>query len=190
MTFYELAGALNTVCVLLGTYGIWLQLRKIQERRHAGLEHPAEILSLNNFATGFLASWSFFVYGYSIEPFNHVLVWPRLASFLLTLVVLYEIQRDRRSARSVAVFATATVLALAGLAGLAFAPVVADDARRLSQILVVAITASLMQSNFHQILLIWRSGTTAEVPGLTVTIDLLWEALRYARLAEPRAAAA
>jgi hypothetical protein len=163
VSFYQLAGALNTFCVLLGVYGIWLQIAKIRERKRSGIAHPTEILSLNNFATTFVASWSFFVYGYSIQPFNHVLVWPRLASFLLTLMVLYEIQHDRRTRTSRAVFLIAGVLALAGLAGLAFAPVLADDARRVSQMLIVAITVLLIQANFHQIALIWRSGRTGAV---------------------------
>jgi hypothetical protein len=81
----------------------------------------------------------------------------------LTLVVLYEIQHDRRDRVSIWVFRIAGVLALAGLAGLAFAPVVADDARRLSQLLIVAITVLLIQANFHQIALIWRSGKTGAV---------------------------
>jgi hypothetical protein len=164
VSFYELAGALNVVCVLLGIFGVWLQIRMIRERKLApALGRPTDILSLNNFATGFVASWSFFVYGYSIQPFNHVLVWPRLAAFLLSLVVLYEIQRDRRTRTSMAVFLIASVLAVAGLAGLAFAPVVADDARRVSQLLIVAITVLLVQGNFHQIALIWRSGKTGAV---------------------------
>jgi len=54
---------------------------------------------------------------------------------------------------------------------------------------VAAITTAI-ESCVEQRQELWRSGTTAEVPGLTMTIDLLWEALRYARLAEPRAAAA
>jgi hypothetical protein len=49
---------------------------------------------------------------------------------------------------------------------------------------VTAIT-SAMESCIEQRQELWRSGMTDEVPGLTVTIDLLWEALRYARLAEP-----
>jgi hypothetical protein len=49
---------------------------------------------------------------------------------------------------------------------------------------VTAIT-SAMESCIEQRQELWRSGSTDEVPGLTVTIDLLWEALRYARLAEP-----
>jgi hypothetical protein len=47
-----------------------------------------------------------------------------------------------------------------------------------------------MESCIEQRQELWRSGTTDEVPGLTVTIDLLWEALRYARLAEPPVATA
>jgi hypothetical protein len=47
-----------------------------------------------------------------------------------------------------------------------------------------------MESCIEQRQDLWRSGTTDEVPGLTVTIDLLWEALRYARLAEPPVTAA
>jgi hypothetical protein len=54
---------------------------------------------------------------------------------------------------------------------------------------VAAITTA-MESCIEQRQELWRSGMTAEVSGLTVTIDLLWEALRYARLAEPPVAAA
>jgi hypothetical protein len=53
---------------------------------------------------------------------------------------------------------------------------------------VTAITTA-MESCIEQRQALWRSGMTDEVPGLTVTIDLLWEALRYARLAEPPLAA-
>ena len=54
---------------------------------------------------------------------------------------------------------------------------------------VTTITAA-MESCIEQRQELWRSGTTDEVAGLTVTIDLLWEALRYARLAEPPRATA
>ena len=160
---YQVAGTLNAVCVLLGLWGIAHQIGKIWQRREAGAAHPAEVLSLNSFAVTFCASWSFFVYGYSIEPFNHVLVWPRLASFVLTLVILYEIRRDRRTRMSSAVFFIASALAVLGLAGLAFSPVVAQDARRVSQALIVLITVLLVQGNVHQIMLIWHSRKTGAV---------------------------
>ncbi|MDQ2965544.1 MAG: hypothetical protein M3R57_06825 [Chloroflexota bacterium] len=53
---------------------------------------------------------------------------------------------------------------------------------------VAAITTA-MESCIEQRQELWRSGMTDEVFSLTVTIDLLWEALRYARLAEPPVAA-
>jgi hypothetical protein len=48
---------------------------------------------------------------------------------------------------------------------------------------VAAITIAV-ESCIEQRQELWRAGTTDDVPGLTATIDLLWEALRYARLAE------
>ena len=53
----------------------------------------------------------------------------------------------------------------------------------------VTAISSAMESCIEQRQELWRSGTTEDVPSLTVTIDLLWEALRYARLAEPPVAA-
>jgi hypothetical protein len=50
---------------------------------------------------------------------------------------------------------------------------------------VAAITTAI-ESCVEQRQDLWRSGMTDEVRSLTATIDLLWEALRYARLAEPR----
>jgi hypothetical protein len=54
---------------------------------------------------------------------------------------------------------------------------------------VAAITTAI-ESCIEQRQELWRSGPTDEVPGLTATIDLLWEALRYARRAESPIAAA
>jgi hypothetical protein len=54
---------------------------------------------------------------------------------------------------------------------------------------VAAITTA-MESCIEQRQELWRLGKTDEVAGLTATIDLLWEALRYARLAEPPVPAA
>jgi hypothetical protein len=54
---------------------------------------------------------------------------------------------------------------------------------------VAAITTAI-ESCIEQRQELWRSGMTDEVPQLTATIDLLWEALRYARLAEPPRAVA
>ena len=41
-----------------------------------------------------------------------------------------------------------------------------------------------MDSIIQQRQELWRTGTTEEVRSLTETLELLWEALRHARLAE------
>ena len=46
-----------------------------------------------------------------------------------------------------------------------------------------------LESNVNALALMTPTGQVYEYGGLTVTIDLLWEALRYARLAEPPVAA-
>jgi hypothetical protein len=163
LSFYAIAGTANTIAALIGVYGVWLQLARVRENRRGGLAHPTEVLSLNSFASSYVASWAFFVYGYSIQPFNHFLVWSRLASCLLIWAVLLEIRRDRRSGASRAVLVSASVLLAGGLAGLAYAPALADDSRLVSQTLIVAITLLLGQSLWHQALLIWRSGKTGAV---------------------------
>jgi hypothetical protein len=48
----------------------------------------------------------------------------------------------------------------------------------------VASITTAMESCIEERQELLRSGKTDEVHALTVTIDLLWEALRYARLAE------
>ncbi len=82
--------------------GLISQLREIARRKQAnlaGLEEgdlPTAILSTNQFVSSFLAFFAFFIYGMSLTPFNHYLVWPRLGATILTLVILWEIFRDRR----------------------------------------------------------------------------------------------
>jgi hypothetical protein len=48
----------------------------------------------------------------------------------------------------------------------------------------VAALTTAMESIIEQRQELWRSGATDEVHTLTATLDLLWEALRHARLAE------
>jgi uncharacterized protein with PQ loop repeat len=163
VTFYQLAGTLNTVFVLVAVSGIWFQVRKIWELKRSHEKPPTEILSLNQFATGFLAYWAFFVYGYSIRPFNHFLAWPRLVACLLTLLILLEIWRDRRTRASLAVLSTAIALMLLGLAGLGLGASFSDEGRVVSQTLIVAAAVLLGQGYLHQIAMIWRSGKTGAI---------------------------
>lgn len=163
--FYTVAGAINTAFILLSLVGVWAQLRKVWQRRSAGAADgtATDILSLNQFTVSFLAYLSFFVYGYTIQPFNHFIVWPRLLASLLVLLILHEICKDRRSRAAITSLAAACLVLLCALAGLVWGQRHVDEGRVLASAMIVAITVLLAQGYAHQILLIWRSGRTGAV---------------------------
>lgn len=162
---YELTGSLNTAFILISLYGVWSQLHKIRARRRPGAARgeTTAVLSLNQLTVSFLAYYCFFVYGYTIEPFNHYIVWPRLLAALLVLLILVELWRDRRSRRAAAVLLLAAAALAAGLAGLVWGQRYSDQGRVVASTLIVAITALIAQGYAHQIALIWRSGRTGAV---------------------------
>jgi hypothetical protein len=165
-SLYALAGSLNSLFIVVSLLGLCSQLQKIWRRKHdasLGAGQATDILSLNQFSVSFLAYCAFFVYGYSITPFNHYIVWPRLIASLIALAILYEIDRDRRSRASRNALLACALLLGAGVAGLLFGPTFTDEKRAISQSLIVAVTVLLAQGYAHQIRLIWRSGKTGAV---------------------------
>ena len=160
----EIAGGLNSVLIIASLWGIWSQVKKVWHRRQEGEDSATAILSLNQFSVSYLAYWSFFVYGYSIKPFNHFIVWPRLIAAVLVMLLLYEIWRDRRSVSARIVFSFAILMLLLGLIGLGLTmltgPLLVDQGRVISQVLIVTITILLAQAYAHQIRLILASGST------------------------------
>ncbi|MGE8261506.1 MAG: hypothetical protein ACN6RF_03230 [Stenotrophomonas sp.] len=163
--FYTVAGAINTAFILLSLVGVWAQLRKVWQRRASATPGTSatDILSLNQFTVSFLAYLSFFVYGYSIQPFNHFIVWPRLLASVLVLLILREIWTDRLSRTATASLVVACVALLCALLGLVWGQRHVDEGRVLASAMIVAVTALLAQGYAHQILLIWRSGRTGAV---------------------------
>ncbi|MHC9013238.1 hypothetical protein ACYX79_16600 [Stenotrophomonas rhizophila] len=160
-----MAGAINTAFILLSLVGVWAQLRKVWRRRASGTPGAiaTDILSINQFTVSFLAYLSFFVYGYSIQPFNHFIVWPRLLASVLVLLILREIWMDRRSRAATIGLALACLALLCALGGLVWGQRHVDEGRVLASAMIVAITVLLAQGYAHQILLIWRSGRTGAV---------------------------
>ncbi|WDE03728.1 hypothetical protein SG34_020425 [Thalassomonas viridans] len=167
---YTFWGTLNSLFIIASLYGIYLQLKKIR-RRKARPHNPGEvtqILSVRQFLVSFLAYLSFYVYGYSIEPFNHFIVWPRLIAASLVLAVLYHIWHDRRSSDSRAGLTTATLcyaLAMAGfMASLIFDSWhFYDHSKNISTALILIITLFLAYGYYAQIRLIRINGSTGAV---------------------------
>jgi hypothetical protein len=165
---YHIAGLVSAAIFLLTLVGLVSQLQMVGRRRQNLTarqedERPTAILSVNQFVSSFLAFFSFFVYGACLSPFNHYLVWPRIAASILTLAVLYEIMRDRRDGRSRAAFSICLGLLVGVSLTLLFNPGADAWARTFSVTLIVVVTFILAQGYLHQVALIRQSGRTGGV---------------------------
>ena len=165
LTLYNLLGAINTLFIMISVLGVYSQLRTIWRRKYMASEaaRPTALLSLNQFTVSFFAYLSFFIYGYSIEPFNHYIVWPRLLAAMLVMGILLEIWQDRKSrAARVSVVLAGASLILAG-AGLVLGKTIADQSRHIATLLIVLVSVFIAQGYYHQIRLILKAGQTGAV---------------------------
>lgn len=165
MSAYIIFGSLNSFFIVFSLLGVWSQLVKIWHRKQqAETQHsPTELLSLNQFSVSFFAYFCFFVYGYSIQPFNHFLVWPRGVAALLVGFILFEIWRDRKTHSALVVCVIAVTAFILGLLGLFTGSGYNDEGKLISTSLILIITVLLAQGYYHQIKLIWVSGKTGAV---------------------------
>ena len=162
--WYEVLGLINTLFIFVSLFGVYSQLRKIQQRRRdVAVQSATKVLSQNQFMMSFCAYFSFFVYGYSIEPFNHYIVWPRFVASFLVLTILVEIWRDRKSVMAWRCCTLASLALAAGAIGLLFGERIADEGKLVSTALILIITVLLAQGYAHQIRLIVKSGETGAV---------------------------
>ncbi|MCJ8318795.1 MAG: hypothetical protein MJK12_04125 [Colwellia sp.] len=161
--WYDLFGTINTIFIFVSLYGVYLQLNKIWLRKKSNQTRVTDILSLNQFTMSFLAYFSFFIYGYSIEPFNHYIVWPRLIASLLVTLILFEMWRDRQSNSSFICLIFVGVAFVAGLSGLLFNESFTQQSKNVSTILILIITVLLAQGYAHQIKLIIKNVDTGAI---------------------------
>jgi hypothetical protein len=171
---YHIAGIISTMLFLLDLAGKWAQLREVWKRRRHTMpdrwrdttimdcQRPTAVLSLNLLTMVFVSSYLLVVYGVSLPRFNHYLVWSRLISSVVVLMILYEIVIDRRTRGAKAIF-WACAAALGGLVILSNYRRIAIEAILVPQILMVVIAVILAQGNLHQIVLIRRTRQTGAV---------------------------
>jgi len=166
---YHLTGAISTFFFLLTLAGLREQIRLVWKRKKDRAdgklrnEGSTAILSLNQFTTSFLAFFSYFVYGFCLERFNHYLVWPRLVAIVLVSVILFEIANDRRERIPIAIFCICLGAPFGALGFLLAGPKIAAGGRIASQTLVVVAAVLLVQGYLSQVFLIRRSGKTGAV---------------------------
>lgn len=162
---YDFFGSINTVFIFISLFGIFSQVKTIWIRKEQieFQSRPTELLSLNQFTVSYLAYLSFFIYGYSIEPFNDYIVWPRLIATLLVGIILFEIWLDRRNTASCYMVIFALLSLILALAGLFFGESVLDQGRKISTAIILVISILIAQGYYHQIRLIIKSGKTGAI---------------------------
>lgn len=161
--FYTFAGLLNAGLVLVSLLGIYAQLNTIRKRKRLASAESTELISLNQAFVSYFAYLSFFVYGFSISPFNHYLVWPRLAAALLTFAIIYEIWLDRRNFKAVGLFLIAGLSLIAAIVFMTSGAEINDQSKLISTGLIVIVTLFLAQGYAHQIYLIIKHGKTGAI---------------------------
>ena len=158
-------GTINTIFIIVSLYGVFSQLKTIWKRKNSNIEElrPTTLLSLNQFTVSYLAYLSFFIYGYSIEPFNHYIVWPRLLASILVALILFEIWQDRKSIYSTYSFSFACATLLLAIIGLFIGETITDQGKYISSTIIILVSILIAQGYYHQIKLIINSGSTGAV---------------------------
>ncbi len=157
LNFFE---TLNTCFILFSLVGVYAQLRTIWRRKQDGEQQATHILSLKMFFISFLAYYSFFVYGMSIQPFNHYIVWPRLGASLLVGAILFEIWQDRKSTPSLMCVLSALVLLVGGCMFGIFGHAYDDQGKQVMAAMIVCITVLIAVGYRNQITLVLQAGDT------------------------------
>lgn len=165
MDLYNAFGVINTIFIIISLYGVYSQLKTIWKRKNSHIEgqRPTTLLSLNQFTVSYLAYLSFFIYGYSIEPFNHYIVWPRLIASVIASLILFEIWQDRKSQHATYSFVFACISLLLATMGLFIGETTTDHGKYISTTIIILVSILIAQGYYHQIKLILNSGSTGAV---------------------------
>jgi heme exporter protein D len=147
-------GLVSSALFLLTWFGLWSQIKSMNKYQYL-CRDANNSLSLNQFGSSYFAFFSLFLFGISVEPFNHYLVWTRFGALLLTLVIIMKIWQQRRGPVTTMVASIATLVFLAGIASMFFRPFPAI-AQLGTATLMLGVTVILFQGTLHQLLVLKR----------------------------------
>ena len=151
---YHVMGLVSSALFLLTWFGLWSQIKSMNKYQYL-CRDANNSLSLNQFGSSYFAFFSLFLFGISVEPFNHYLVWTRFGALLLTLVIIMKIWQQRRGPVTTMVTSMATLVFLAGIASMFFRPFPAI-AQIGTATLMLGVTVILFQGTLHQLLVLKR----------------------------------
>ena len=148
---------LSSLVFLFTWYGLLhqiLQLSKVKKTTGKA----SQSLSINQFSSSFFAFYANFIFGLSLQEFNHYLVWTRSGALLLLLVILWRIWSDRHSTASYYAFFGAAIAIALGFVAMLFRPFPTLATFGTNGFMVV-VALILVQGTVHQWLVIRREKT-------------------------------
>jgi hypothetical protein len=162
---YDVIGLISAVLSLLAVTGLAIQLRFIWQRKlhlAAGrsTERPTAVMSAMRLVTSFFAFYSFYVYGGTLKPFNHYVVWPRAVALTLLLTILLELLIDRRTRGTLLAFSVCLAAFVGGSALIALRPDLPPYGPMLMQVLIAVATILVLHGAWAQIKAIRRTKST------------------------------
>ena len=156
---YHVLGFVSAALFLLTWLGLWSQIQAMSRYQNAITRSSSldanQSLSLNQFGSSYFAFFSIYLFGISVEPFNHYLVWTRFGALILTLVIIWKIWQHRRTKVSGWVTAVALLAFVAGTISIAFRPF-PGVAQLGANTLMLVVTVVLFQGSLHQWLVLQR----------------------------------
>lgn len=149
---YHILGFASAALFLLTWLGLWSQIKamtRFQVPVSSESDDANHSLSLNQFGSSYFAFFSIFLFGISVEPFNHYLVWTRFGALILTLIIIWKIWQHRRTSISGYIAAIALLALIGGTLSIAFRPF-PTLAQLGANTLMLVVTVILFQGSLHQ----------------------------------------
>jgi uncharacterized protein with PQ loop repeat len=163
---YNAMGILSSIMFLGCLFGLVKQFRQINQRKltakdqSKGLGFATQSLSVNNFFSSFIGFYAFFVYSMMLQEVDYYLFVTRLLAACATMVILYEVFRDRAQLSQKLPFMSAVIAMLVAFVCFEFRESLLIVGRSVASILAVGATFIIFQGGVQQIRKIRKEKTT------------------------------
>ncbi|MFT5706508.1 MAG: putative ABC-type sugar transport system permease subunit [Oceanospirillaceae bacterium] len=163
---YNAMGILSSIMFLGCLFGLVKQFQQISKRKQlAGQQEKSvgfatQSLSVNNFFSSFVAFYAFFVYSMMLQDIDYYLLITRLLAASATMVILYEVFRDREQLSQKLPFICAVVGMFIAFICFEYRESLLVVGRSVASILAVGATFVILQGGVQQIRKIRKEKTT------------------------------
>lgn len=163
---YNLVGTLSSIMFLGCLFGLVRQFQQINQRKvlahkqHEPLGFATQSLSVNNFFSSFIGFYAFFVYSMMLQEVDYYLFVTRLLAASATMIILYEVYKDRSQLSQKLPFLIAIVAMVIAFISFEFRENWLLVGRSVASVLAVGATLIIFQGGVQQIRKIRKAQTT------------------------------